>query len=1254
VATVGWLEQQGYDTTYIASEDMHANGAQLLAHDVFMAGSHDEYWSQEMFNAAINARNAGTSLVFLGANSTYWRIRFEPSPVSGVANRVVVGYKTIESGPVDPSGTSTSTWRDPAGPNRPENELIGQMYIGENIFGFFPLQVSAAEGRNRLWRYTSLQDLPNGSSTTVGTNLVGWEWDSRVANGREPAGVTTVASSPVNGNLSQGNGASQTIGTATQNSTIYQASSGAYVFSTGTNHWWRGLSRNVDGVGEPNARIQQATVNILGDMDAVPTTLSSGLTADPTGAPAVTTTTPATGASNIPPNATLSVRFDRELDPSTIDNGDVTLTLTGPGSGTVPVTTSWDRSSKTITIQPSTALEAFSNYRAEIGTGVRTWRGTALAAPVAWTFSTGPGTPPVVSTQTPASGATNVATDAAVTARFDRRLNPASLTASTFSLRPAAGGAAVAATLSYDDATRTARLVPSARLAESTAYRADLTTGVQAVDGTPMAAAVSWTFTTGTNLTVTGRTPAAFASGVAPGAVARAVFARATDGSTVTASSFTLENASGQLVPATVSYDGATRTAALTPNAPLALLTTYTVRLAGSIRATDGAPLAPTSWSFTTAASAPPAPVTTSLSPTAGATGVSNGATVRATFDQSLDPATVTGQTFTLTPSGGSPLTATVSYDDATRRATLTPSASLETSTTYTARLTTGIRANNGAPLASTITWTFTTMDCPCTLYTSQVPAETALPVRDYRPGTGPWTYELGTKITVTQPSELIALRYYKSAGETGTHVGRLWNASGQQLAQVTYANESASGWQRQALATPVTLQPGQTYVVSVGLNAFYAKTVDGLQAQLSSGPLRSVADGQNGVFNDVAGSFPSSSWRSSSYFVDGVVKLPGRPPRVPAVTSTTPTNGATGVGPSAAVQATFNLPLDSSTVNGSTFTLRDDTNALVPAQVSYNEENQTAVLTPSSTLDTGRAYTARLSTGVRSDDETPLAAAVSWTFTTVPPSAPTVTQTSPSAGAASVTPLSKVTATFSQSMDPATITSTTFTLANGTTAVPAAVAYDAATRTATLTPSAQLSPGVTYTARVGTGARSSRNVALTDPVTWTFTTSTCPCQLYSGTPTPAYTGLSTTNGRGGAGPFTLELGMKIQVTQPARLEAIRFLKDPAETGTHVGRVWSSNGTVLASVTFTGESASGWQQQALSTPLELVPGQTYVVSYGANATFGMTGAALASPLISGPLRSVADGANGVYADAAGVLPTNHWNNSSYFVDAVVR
>ncbi|MDP9294794.1 MAG: hypothetical protein M3O90_10300, partial [Actinomycetota bacterium] len=142
LANVDWLEENGYDVSFVASEDIHTDGAQLKHHKVFISGSHDEYWSQQMFDAAIAARDAGTSLVFLGANAAYWRVRFISSPVSGHANRIMVGYKTIESGPVDPSGIATTTWRDPAGPNRPENELIGQQYVGDNAAENYPLKVS--------------------------------------------------------------------------------------------------------------------------------------------------------------------------------------------------------------------------------------------------------------------------------------------------------------------------------------------------------------------------------------------------------------------------------------------------------------------------------------------------------------------------------------------------------------------------------------------------------------------------------------------------------------------------------------------------------------------------------------------------------------------------------------------------------------------------------------------------------------------------------------------------------------------------------------------------------------------------------------------------------------------------------------------------------------------------------------------------------------------------------------------------------
>jgi hypothetical protein len=239
--------------------------------------------------------------------------------------------------------------------------------------------------------------------------------------------------------------------------------------------------------------------------------------------------------------------------------------------------------------------------------------------------------------------------------------------------------------------------------------------------------------------------------------------------------------------------------------------------------------------------------------------------------------------------------------------------------------------------------------------------------------------------------------------------------------------------------------------------------------------------------------------------------------------------------------------------------------------------------------------------------------------------------------------------------MDASTIDGSSFTLtAPSGQAVAASVQYHAGTRTATLTPDSPLAGSTPYLARLDTTIHSARDVALEQPRTWSFTTSACPCRLYGAADEPAVSGLDTANGRGGAGPWSLEMGTKVTVTQTARLEAIRFYKSPGETGAHTGRVWTSGGALLGQVTFAGESATGWQEQSLSSPVALAPGQTYVVSVGMNAAFGMTRSDLETARVDGPLRSVADGANGVFADAAGTFPTQSWSDSSYFVDAVVR
>ena len=126
----------------------------------------------------------------------------------------------------------------------------------------------------------------------------------------------------------------------------------------------------------------------------------------------------------------------------------------------------------------------------------------------------------------------------------------------------------------------------------------------------------------------------------------------------------------------------------------------------------------------------------------------------------------------------------------------------------------------------------------------------------------------------------LTAIRYYRSPLETGSHVGRIWTAAGVQLAQATFATESASGWQAAPLATPVVLQPGSVYVSSVNANSYWAMTAGGLSSQLIFGPLRSVADGRNGVYGSAAATFPTLTSGGNNYFVDVEVVPDGDPAR--------------------------------------------------------------------------------------------------------------------------------------------------------------------------------------------------------------------------------------------------------------------------------------------------------------------------------------------------------------------------------------
>jgi hypothetical protein len=136
----------------------------------------------------------------------------------------------------------------------------------------------------------------------------------------------------------------------------------------------------------------------------------------------------------------------------------------------------------------------------------------------------------------------------------------------------------------------------------------------------------------------------------------------------------------------------------------------------------------------------------------------------------------------------------------------------------------------------------------------------------------------------------------------------------------------------------------------------------------------------------------------------------------------------------------------------------------------------------------------------------------------------------------------------------------------------------------------------------------------------------------------------------------SMVLGVKFQSSVAGTISAIRFYKCPQSTGTHVATLWSSTGTLLASATFTGETASGWQQVNLAKPVTLAAKTTYIAAYSTNGYYTDTANYFTTSIASGRLTvpsSSASGGNGVYAyGAPDSFPGYTWESSNYWVDVV--
>jgi hypothetical protein len=117
-------------------------------------------------------------------------------------------------------------------------------------------------------------------------------------------------------------------------------------------------------------------------------------------------------------------------------------------------------------------------------------------------------------------------------------------------------------------------------------------------------------------------------------------------------------------------------------------------------------------------------------------------------------------------------------------------------------------------------------------------------------------TWEQATQFSSTINGKITHIRFYKDSNETGIHIGRIWSDTGVLLAQVQFDYETPSGWQEQALPTPLLITAGVRYRVSYNINSFVAKTFAGLNSPITNLPLTA----HTSYFSTPAGTFPTTN----------------------------------------------------------------------------------------------------------------------------------------------------------------------------------------------------------------------------------------------------------------------------------------------------------------------------------------------------------------------------------------------------------
>ena len=1289
---IRFLERNGYDVSYFSGVDTARYGSLILNHKVFMSVGHDEYWSGTQRANVEAARDAGVNLAFFSGNESYWKTRWEPSyDGTSTANRTLVCYKeTWANAKIDPSSEWTGTWRDPrfaTPPNGgyPENAMSGTMY--QSNTGGFAIEVPYGYSKARIWRNTSVASTAPGGTATLAPNTLGYEFDTDMDNGFRPAGLVDLSH-----NVEQVDqkmldyGSTVGPGTVVHSLTQYRAPSGALVFSVGSIQWAWGLDSSHDGVttGDPNVDMQQATVNVLADMGARPTTLASPgvVAASPsadTTAPKAVITSPKAGTT-IPQDAAVTITGTATdvggvvagVEVST--DGGSTWHPAAPGtSGFGTWTYSWTPSAPGSVSLMARATDDSSNT------------GNAASAAVTVASRTCPCT--VFGSAVPVNGMDPDSSSVELGVRFSSSVSgfvtgvrfykggAANGGTHTGSLWSSAGSLLATATFSGETSSgwQTVTFASPVAVTAGTTYVASYLApqGRYAGDGgffsspfvnSPLTAAGSvyrygsggvfptstynnsnyWVdvvFTTSaaadtTPPSVVSTVPGLGASGVATSSAVSVTLSEPIQAG----ASMTVTPQGGSAVAGSTGLNGAGTVLTFTPSAALAASTQYSVVVSG-VKDLAGNAMASYSWSFSTSAAAdttPPSVVSTV--PGLGASGVATSSAVSVTLSEPIQA----GASMTVTPQGGSAVAGSTGLNGAGTVLTFTPSAALAASTQYSV-VVSGVKDLAGNAMAS-YSWSFSTSAAADTtppsvvstvpgLGASGVATSSAVSVTLSEP------IQAGASMTVTPQggSAVAGSTGLNGAGTVLTFTPSAALAASTQYSVVVSGVKDLAGNAMASYSWSFTTAAGSASPCPSGSPCTVfgsAVPVNGMDPDSSSvelgvrfsssvsGFVTGVRFYKGGAAN--GGTHTGSLWSSAGSLLATATFSGETSSGWQTVTFASPvavTAGTTYV-------ASYLAPQGRYAGDGGFFSSPFVNSPLTAAGSVYRYGS--GGVFPTSTYNNSNYWVDVVFTTSAAADTTP----------------PSVVSTVPGLGASGVATSSAVSVTLSEPIQAGASMTVT---PQGGSAVAGSTGLNGAGTVLTFTPSAALAASTQYSVVVS-GVKDLAGNAMAS-YSWSFTTaagSASPCP--SGSPCTVFGSAVPVNGMD-PDSSSVELGVRFSSSVSGFVTGVRFYKGGAANGgTHTGSLWSSAGSLLATATFSGETSSGWQTVTFASPVAVTAGTTYVASYLApQGRYAGDGGFFSSPFVNSPLTA----AGSVYRyGSGGVFPTSTYNNSNYWVDVL--